>query len=196
LLGLSNAEKAGVALFVGAVQFGILLIVSESVSPTYSVSVNYISDLGHIFPASAQIFNPSIALLGILVIVTGYYLERAFYWKPLTVVIVIGGVGAVGVGAFPEGSPLMLHGIFSLITFLFTGLAAVLAARFQKAPLSSFSAALGLLTLVALVLYIPDSGNFGNTLGIGPGGLERLIVYPVLLWSLAFAGQLMATKDI
>ena len=189
---LTNASKAGVALFLGVVQFGLFVIIAESVSPSYSVSVNYISDLGKLFPSSAPIFNSSITLLGLLVLVNAYFIQRAFKWRPGTAMIALAGVGQVGVGSFPEGSPYMLHSIFSLVTFLFIGLAAILMARWQRAPMSFFSIALGAITLVSMLLYIPDSGTYwGGVFGIGPGGLERMIVYPVLFWGVAFSGYLM-----
>jgi hypothetical membrane protein len=185
-MALSNAAKAGAALFVGAVQFGILLIVSEAVSGGYSVSANYVSDLGA-SPPSASIFNPSIAVFGLLAVVAATYLHRAFRWRPLTGLTAISGVGLIGVGIFPEGSPLSLHSIFSLVTFLSIGLAAVVASRVQRKPLFYFSIILGLATLSALLLYHAEV-----YLGLGPGGMERMIVYPALLWSLAFSGHLMA----
>lgn len=194
-MAFSNARKAGAFLFIGVVQFGIFIIVAESVSPSYSVGSNQISDLGKLFPASAGIFNASLALLGVLVLVSAYFLQRAFRWRPVTALAALAGIGALGVGLFPEGSPYGLHSLFSLITFLFIGLLAIVAARFQKSPLSYFSVILGLTTLIAMLLYIPDDGSFGNTIGVGVGGLERLIVYPTLLWSIAFAGHLMGMED-
>ncbi|MBI3859092.1 MAG: DUF998 domain-containing protein [Thaumarchaeota archaeon] len=192
----SNAAKSGVCLFIGAVEFGILLIMAEAVSPEYSVSSNYISDLGKVFPNSATIFNPSIIVLGVLVLASGYYVQRAFRWKPGTVTIVAAGIGQLGIGFFPEGSPYSLHSIFSFVTFLSIGLAAILMAKWQRRPLSYFSVVLGVMTLAALVLYIPQSGvTWGSALGIGPGGLERLIVYPSLFWGTAFSGYLMASED-
>lgn len=193
---LSNASKAGIALFLGVVQFGLFVIVAESVSPAYSVSTNYISDLGKAFPNSAPIFNSSIIVLGLLVLVSAYFIQRAFNWKPGTAMIALAGIGQIGVGSFPEGSPYMLHSLFSLVTFLFIGLAAILMARWQRAPLSYFSIVLGAITLVSMLLYIPDSGGYwGGALEIGPGGLERMIVYPVLFWGVAFSGYLLASES-
>lgn len=176
-------------MFVGAVQFGTLLIVSEAVWPSYSVSNNYISDLGASLPSSI-IFNPSIILLGLLVLVAAYYLYLAFRWMPLTGLTATAGIGMVGVGVFPEGSPLYLHSVFSLVTFLSIGLTAVVASRFQSRPLYYFSTILGSMTLAALLL-----SNAGTYLGLGPGGMERMIVYPALLWVLSFSGYLMAIQD-
>jgi hypothetical membrane protein len=203
-MGLSDASKAGVALFFGVVQFGIFEMVAEFVYPGYSVSSNYISDLGPpcsngtTCPSQTSwiIFDTSIALMGICILVSSYFIYRYFRWKPITGLIALAGIGALGVGIFNESAPFMLHDIFSLITFLGIGLTALVSYRLQKPPLGYFSVILGLVTLVALVLYVPDSGvTFGGDLGIGAGGLERLIVYPVLFWSLAFGGHLMAVDE-
>jgi hypothetical membrane protein len=195
-MALSNASKAGVAIFVGAVQFSIGLILAEIYYPGYSVANNYVSDLGAtcnttciIYQPTSTVFNSSIVLLGLLILVGAYFLQRAFHWKPATVLISLAGVGALGVGLFPETTGIW-HSIFSLIVFLFAGLSAIVAARFQKKPMFYFSIVLGLTTLAALVLYVGS-----NYLGLGPGGMERMVVYPVLLWAVAFGGHMMSAED-
>jgi hypothetical membrane protein len=198
-MGLSNASKSGAAIFVGVVQFGIGLIIAEVFYPNYNVSTNAISDLGAACPSgggpcvinqpSSTIFNSSIVILGLLILVSGYFFQRSFRYRPSTAVILLSGVGAIGVGLFPETTGIW-HGLFSLVTFLFAGLSALVNARFQRKPLFYFSIALGLFTLVATVLYVG-----GEYLGLGQGGMERMIVYPVLLWVLGFGGHLMATDD-
>ncbi len=192
---MTNAAKAGAIFFVGLVQFVLLVIVSESVSPEFSVSANNLSDLGHVFPASVPIFNSSTIVLGVLIFAGAYFLQKALRWTPLTLLVVLAGVGSLGVGLFPETSPYSLHDISSLMAFLFMGVAAVAASKFQKAPLSYFSVVLGVITLAALLLYAPGAGSFGDTLGIGVGGLESLIVYPTVLWAIAFSGFLMGSED-
>ncbi|MDG6948180.1 MAG: hypothetical protein JRN40_02570, partial [Nitrososphaerota archaeon] len=82
------------------------------------------------------------------------------------------------------------HSVFSLVVFLFAGLAAVLTSRYQRRPMSYFSIALGMITLAALVLFVGK-----EYLGLGAGGMERIVVYPVLIWSLGFGGHMMATDD-
>ncbi|MDA4125074.1 MAG: DUF998 domain-containing protein [Thaumarchaeota archaeon] len=186
----SNPAKAGVALFIGTVQFGIFMIVAEAVWPSYSVSTNYISDLGANLPSS-QIYNPSIVVLGVSVLVAALFLQRSFHWKPATCLMVLAGIGAVGVGLFPEGSPFSLHSIFSLVVFLFAGLSAIVTSRFQKTPLSYFAMILGAGTLLALILYVGQI-----YLGLGAGGMERMVVYPVLLWAIGFGGHLMGMEDM
>ncbi len=196
-MALSNASKAGVALFAGAVQYSIGLILAEIYYPGYNVSTNAVSDLGanctpspcQIYQPTSTIFNSSVILLGLFVLVGAFFLQRAFHWKPATVMVGIAGIGAMGVGLFPETTGVW-HGLFSLIVFLFAGLSAVVTARFQKRPMSYFSIILGLLTLAALVLYVG-----GNYFGLGPGGMERIVVYPVLVATIAFGGHLMAMDE-
>ena len=193
---MSNASRAGAAIFVGAVQFGLCLVLAEVLFPGYSVSSNYISDLGAfctgstcvVYQPSAAIFDTSIVVFGLLVLLAAYCLQRAYHWAPGTFVVAIAGAGLIGVGLAPETTGVW-HSLFSLITFLFAGLSAVLLARTQRKPMSYLSVALGLLTLVALVLFIP-----GEYLGLGPGGMERLVVYPVLLWAVGFGGHLMGQE--
>jgi hypothetical protein len=47
-----------------------------------------------------------------------------------------------------------------------------------------------------LILYIPGNMGippFNSFLGLGHGGLERMIAYPELLWALGFGASAMST---
>jgi hypothetical membrane protein len=185
-------------LFLAAVQFVFGLNVAEDLFPSYSISTNYISDLGancnvtcNIVQPTSTIFNSSVFLLGLLVLVATFFIFRAFRAKLLTVLLALGGIGAMGVGVFTETTPTM-HWIVSLIAFLFGGLAALASYEIEKAPKSYLSAVLGILSLTALSLFV--SGEFlglGNFLGLGPGGMERLIVYPIMLWAIGLSGYML-----
>lgn len=197
-LAFTNATKAGLALFVGAIQFGIGLILAEIYYPGYNVSTNYVSDLGATCPSggtctiyqpSSDIFNGSIIILGLLVLLSAYFIQKSFAWKPATGLITIAGIGALGVGFFPETTG-VVHSIFSLIVFLFAGLSAIVTFWLQKPPLSYLSIILGAVTLFALFLYVGDI-----YLGLGAGGMERMVLYPVLLWATGFGGHLMGLED-
>jgi len=189
-----EAKIAGGALFAGVVQFALAMFLAEFLYPGYSVSGNPISDLGatctngacHTVQPSSIIFNLSIILAGLLVLVSGFYLRRAIRAKNAIVALTLAaGAAMVGVGVFPENFG-VIHGIVSLIAFLSISFAAIAAYKVERSPLSYFSVLLGLFSLVALILYID-----GVYLGLGGGGMERMIVYPVLLWSIAFSGQLI-----
>ena len=191
----SNAKVAGALVLVAVTQFVLGVIVSEALYPDYSVADNYVSDLG--VGPSALIFNSSAFLLGLLLLVGVYFLQRAFRFELLTVMVGLTAVGAMGVGIFTEDFA-TLHSVFSLITFVFSGLAAifsVLCSRVHKFPLvkmpfSAISVVVGLMTLAALGLFL---GRI--YLGLGKGGMERMIVYPVLMWGAGFGGYLMAYPE-
>jgi len=189
----ADAKIAGVALFLGSVQFVFGMVLAEIYYPNYSVSLNYISDLGatcrttcQVFQPASNVFNSSIVILGALVLVTAYFLHHAFKRKILSLLVAITGVGALGVGLFPETTG-YVHSIFSLVTFLFSGFSAIVAYKVQRSPLSYLSVVLGGITLIALVLYTQNI-----YLGLGNGGMERMIVYPVLLWAVGFGGHLIS----
>jgi len=184
---LDDRQWAGLLLFVGIAQFAIIgLTVAESVYPGYSVSQNYISDLG-VGPA-ALIFDPSIILVGLVVLATSWFLLRAFKDRLVSIVVALGGAGAIAVGVFTEDFG-VIHSLVSLWTFIFIALSAILAMRIVRPPFQYISVLLGLLSLAALGLYISKT-----YLGLGPGGMERMIVWPVLVWGLAFGGYLFASS--
>lgn len=193
-MAISNKRLAGSFLFVGVAQFSVFLIVAESLYPNYSVSGNYISDLGATCKSScvfqqpsSTIFNSSIILLGLLLLASSYFLLKES--RVVGSLVAISGIGCIGVGTFTEASGI-LHPIFSLITFVFIGLSAISAIRLEKSPMSYFSVIAGFLTLLSLILYITH-----NYLGLGAGGMERMIVYPVMVWALSFGGYLIGTGE-
>lgn len=165
-------------------------------SPGYSIANNAISDLGAtcgngvcaIYQPSAVIFNSSVFLLGVLLIIGAYFLNRGKY-RVLSILTVLSGIGAVGVGLFPENTG-SLHVVVSLIVFLFGGLSAIASSNYSRLPLSFFSVILGLVTLLALVLY-----GSGIYLGLGLGGMERMIAYPALIWVTGFGAYLMGGQN-
>ncbi len=188
----SDRKLAGTLAFIGAVQCIIGINVAEELYPGYSVSANPISDLGAtcrttcmIQEPASLVFNSAVIVLGALGITASYFLYRTTRWKLLTLFMALSGIGAIGVGTFPETTG-VVHKIVSLIVFLFGGLAAVSSYRIQEAPLNYLSIILGVLALVALVLY-----SSGTYLTLGQGGMERMIAYPALLWFVGFGAYLM-----
>jgi len=191
----SNGKVAGSLVLVAVAQFVLGVIVSEALYPGYSVADNYVSDLG--VGPSALIFNSSAFLLGLLLLIGAYFLQRAFHFEMLTLMVVLTAVGAMGVGIFTEDFA-TIHSVMSLITFVFSGLAAIFSVlcsyvhKFPlvKMPFSALSVILGLMTLGAIGLLLG-----GVYLGLGKGGMERMIVYPVLMWGAGFGGYLIAYPE-
>jgi hypothetical membrane protein len=180
----SNGKVAGMLFFIAATQFVLGLIVAEALYPGYSISNNYISDLG--VGPSSMVFNVSIFILGLLSLIGTYFFQRAFNLKSITILLTITAIAAMGVGIFTENSGTM-HMFTSFFVFLFGGLSAIFSSRLMKHPFSIIGILLGLMSLLALILYI---GNF--YFGLGVGGMERMIVYPILIWMIGFGGFLIA----
>jgi hypothetical membrane protein len=202
----SDRKLAGLLAFIGGVECLLGISIAEELYPNYSVSANYISDLGatcrsglrsntipsgtcSIVEPSSIIFNTSVALLGVLVIVGSYFLYRSTRDKTFAILLILAGVGALGVGFLPETTG-EAHAIVSLIVFLFGGLSAVTSFKFQEVSMNYLSVLLGAITLAALGLFVS-----GNYLSLGQGGMERMIAYPALFWFVGFGSHLMNSQE-
>ncbi len=178
-------------MFAGAAQFFVFFVVAQSVYPGYSVSAQPISDLGATcrsgsctIPPSAAIFDGTVFVLGALVFVGAFYVYISRF-RLIGGLAALSAWGVMGVGIFPETTG-VLHVIVSFIAFFFGGLAAIASYRMLRRPLSYFSVVLGVVGLASLVLYAA-----GVYLGIGQGGMERMVAYPELIWLLGFGAFLM-----
>lgn len=192
---LSDGRVAGALFFVAASQFVLGLVIAEALYPGYSISENYISDLG--VGPSAMYFNSSIFLTGLLLIIGAYFLQRALDYKVLTVLVVLTAIGSMGVGVFTEDSG-AIHMVVSIIAFLFGGLSATFSAicsyvhefKLLKTPFSVIVAILGLMSLSAMALF---AGKVYLSLNFG--GMERMILYPLLMRGAGFGGYLIASPE-
>jgi hypothetical membrane protein len=181
-----STRIAGLLSFVGSSQFLIIMLICEALYPGYSISENMISDLG--VGSTTGLFNSSIIFLGLLIILSAISFHSFHKNKIFTIIMILTGAGAMGVGIFPENLS-TYHDIFAGITFIFGGLSEMLSFVLIRFPMSMAAIFLGGLTLGSLVLFA-----FGVHLGLGPGGMERMIVYPVILWGASFGGYLMASE--
>ena len=176
-------------LLVGLMQFALLLLVAEFLSPDYSVSKNMISDLGVGPEPSRTIFTLSIIAFGLFSLTAGLLYLRDMGKALFPVFIIIAGVGGIGVGVCNENTGAS-HVLFAFLAFFFSALAALWSYRLLAPPLSLISILLGFVSVLALILTA-----LHTDLGLGPGGMERLVFYPVLLWGLSFAGNRMQTES-
>jgi hypothetical membrane protein len=197
-----TVHQAGVVWLLASVQFVAAMIAAQlawSRAHPYSLTGNYISDLGNTacgyFPSGSttyvcsplhDVFNGSVTFLGFLVILGAALIVSAFRARPFRTVglglVVIAGAGACGVGIFPENVNGTVHGVASAVAFVGGGLALIVLALAMGGDrrwdgYRTFSLGLGVLTLAATGLF-----EAGRDLGLGVGGMERLIVAPLLLW--------------
>ena len=184
-------------MFVGAAQLLVGMLLAETLCPGYSISANHISDLGAycngvypnagvwvIYQPKSNIFNSFVFLLGVLLVISAYLLWHPQKMKIFSILILLTGIGAMGVGVFPETNP-VAHEITSDVAFLFAGLSAIWGYRLTMSLISYFSVILGVVNLVAIVLFT------ANVLfGLGVGGMEMMVVYPVIVWAWESAATL------
>lgn len=96
--------------------------------------------------------------------------------------VVLSGLGGPLAGFFPANVNLGLHVLGALINFLAAGVGLVLlgiGTRTQNGALAAWSLLLGGTTLAGFVLY-----NSQSFLGLGPGGMERVIGYSPVVWAI------------
>ena len=180
-------KAAGLLLFIGGVQSFLSVTISEALYPTYSTSQNFISDLG--IGPSALIFRSSTLLFGIIAFLSIYLIYQVLKPRLFIACLAFANIGMIGGIFFTEDFPI-IHSIFSLIFIAFAGAAAIASFKIVRTPLSYVSIILGVVSLSALILLV--SGVF---LGLGKGGMERMCLYPILLWLIGFGGYLIGEGE-
>ncbi len=189
-----NPAIAGLLFFLAGSLVLMGIITGEMFYPAeynYTTSRSMISDLGATEPPnslitqpSATIFNTSMMIAGILLLIGTYVVFRTYDDRIVLIFLGILSTGVLGVGIFP-GNMNPMHPIFAMMAFVGGGIAAIISYRIIKSPFRFVAVALGLITLISLF----TSGYF--TPIIGAGGIERWIAYPVILWIIGLGGYLL-----
>jgi hypothetical membrane protein len=158
----------------------------------YSMSMNWISDLGAAHSPLHWVMNGSFVVQGVLISVGAILMRRLFpakgSYRVGLLLFLVSGVGVLVVGLVPEDSDAQVHRLAALAHLLAGNLAMILigvamvagAARVRFRGVITLLA--GLLGLTALVLLGLGEKNVGT--------FERLAAYPLTLW-LTWTGWLM-----
>ncbi len=210
---LTLRKISGWALIIGPIQFVVATLVEGALIPGYGLITHWISDLGappntapHFAPGTSLwwVFSTSLILMSLLIFVGLVGLKPALWDRPLgklTILLVaVVALGAIGVAVWNEVDALELHSISALVAFGIGWVAMVLFGvyarrdRRWKGGWSPLSLLGGSVSLVALVLYVlPTFLGRANVpswmAAIYPGGSERLIVVPLVLWLVAVGIQ-------
>lgn len=194
-------RTAGALLFLAGVVVLMGIITAEALYPAdYSTGGNMISDLGGSEPPDSVVLQPSATIFDAAMVITGLFIilgalcaYAALRRPSLSIPLALFGIGAVGVGIFP-GHTGTVHAIFAQITFIGGAVAAILSFRSLIGPLRYIAVALGAIALINLLGYMVLQDGWFVT-GLGLGGLERWVAYPVLLWLIGLGGYLMAAPE-
>lgn len=187
---------AGTLLFLAGVIAIMGIITAEAFYPSgYTTSNSEISDLGATRPPnsiimqpSATIFNSTMILTGIMVLIGAYCVFLTNRKLLFNVPFGLFGLGVLGVGIFP-GNVEVLHPIFAMITFIFGGISAITSSKIIDSPFRYISICFGIIALVCLFF-----ANFFIPI-LGDGGTERWIAYPIVMWLTGLGGYLLGTKS-
>jgi hypothetical membrane protein len=131
--------------------------------------------------------NASFIVLGAAMIAGSTLIYQEFKENKLNKagfnLMALAGVGTILVGVFPENTVGSLHYTGALLTFLLGNIALVIfgfslgtGSKFKTYTIFS-----GLVALVALVLFVTKT-----YLGLGQGGMERLVAHPQTIWLTCF----------
>lgn len=185
----SDTRLAGILLCLSGIAFFIFNHIAESIYPNYSVHTNYLSDLGATGQPTTLLWDPLLFITGILWLLGVYFFLRRSGRRKLTLALyLLAPVGQITVSLFPENVNLAIHTIGALMAFILGGISAVFAYRLTHPPFRYFSLLLGAISLASLELFVS-----GSYLGLGVGGVERMVVYPMVIWLVMLGGYLMAT---
>ena len=182
---MDTRRMIGALLFIGSAQFLVFMMVAETQYPGYSISINYISDLGVWSQPSAYIFNPSVFLSGLMTLAAGYLIFARLGWRSQGALVCVAGLGGIGVGIFNELT-VAPHALFAMMAFIGGAAAGIMFKKRLKGLMGYIGLILGIISLLALVLLVT-----GVWLSLGPGGMERMIVYPQIVFSLALGGYFL-----
>jgi hypothetical membrane protein len=195
-----NARIAGVLLSLAGAAILMGFITAEALYPgVYTTHTNTVSHLGASEPPNSVVLQPSAAIFDLTMLVTGamilagaWFAHRALRSRAVLIPTSLLGIGTLGVGIFPLTHP-TLHTLFAFTAFLAGGVAVVLSARLTMAPFRYLWILLGSVALGATVLALDAFRTWAPMAQLGEGGLERWIVYPIVLWLVAFGSYLLAT---
>jgi len=212
---------AGACLFVAGVWSLLSIVIAEGMNSSYNVSSESVSGLGvpyfsHIpvtctaLPSCAIPVQPSSAVIvlsffvaGAFGLVGGYLLRKATSHRLFSLGIAVVGACSFLVGVsyvpFYLGTPTIgvidatevLHGIGSFGVFILAFILAIYAYRFARGPFRYLSPILGVLMLASLLL-----GFSGDYLGVGFGGMERVLIYCINIWILGFGSYLLGGPEL
>jgi hypothetical membrane protein len=212
---IDNARtiRRGALIWILAIQFFIAQVIVQAAWTTpFSLTANYISDLGNTtcgpYPIDSNMYvcsprhalmNASFILQGAIILVGIALIARAFPAGPARIIglvlLALAGPGSILVGMFPENVNITPHTIGAAAHFVsgnlgIAVLGGAIAAMRRQMPLAIFSLIAGGLGLLATALFIS-----GNYVGIGIGGMERVAAYPLPLW-LIVVGIAMLRQDV
>jgi len=198
----------GPVFYIASVQYFLVqFLVAQRWSPSYSISRDTISDLGNTNCATFDarfvcsplhnVMNASFIILGIGMILGSALIVYEFAKSRGTALglasMALSGVGVIMVGVFPENTVSVLHVIGAAIPFVIGNVAIIMLGFSMKlsAPFRLYSFLSGVIAIFALGCYTSS-----HYLGLGEGGIERVVAYPQTVWLIATGLYILRAKSL
>jgi hypothetical membrane protein len=191
---------AGLLLLIAGSTVLLGIVTAEVLYPAdYNAHRNTVSDLGAMRPEnivrqpSAAIFNTTMIVAGALIAFAAVLLYRSRAGLLASLPVAGLGIGMIGVGFFPGNTVMAVHQQVSVLTFLSGGVAALTTAQLSSRALRPVHLLLGGVALAFLLGYT-FLGGMPVFDQLGEGGVERWIVYPVVLWTVVLGAGLASSR--
>jgi hypothetical membrane protein len=195
----------GAIIWMTSAQFFVVQLIVAAGWPTdYSVRDNTISDLGN---TACEIYaaryvcspwyswmNASLVFLGFSMMLGSLLLYHQFGRNKGSklgfILMGTAGLGTTLVGLFPENVAATMHAIGAFLPFFIGNISLILLGLYLTlTPLFRFfTVFFGIFSLTAFILFVS-----GNYLGLGAGGMERLVAHPQTIWLIIF-GYYVSTR--
>ena len=185
-----DLTRLGPVLYVAGMQyFAVQLLAALRWPRPYNISRDTISDLGntacgtwngrYVCSPLHDLMNGSFIVLGITMLLGSVLISRRYGNGRMAMTgftaIGLSGLGVVMVGVFPENSVPALHGLGSALPFTLGNAALIAIAISLAMPLllRLYVSLSGVAALLALAAFASS-----HYLGLGEGGIERVVAYP------------------
>ncbi len=188
----------GPSFWMVSVQYYIIqLVVAMAWTIGYSLQHNTISDLGNtacgnygdrwVCSPLHGLMNGSFIVLGLTMVLGALLIYQEFRRTDLSAIgfgaMAAAGTGTLVVGFFPENTVNNLHILGAALPFLVGNAGMVLLGSVLDVPkaLRLYTVISGVVSLLALGLFVMHT-----YLGLGIGGMERIVAYPQTIWLIVF----------
>lgn len=183
-------RNAGTGFAVGGALAILSITAASAVYPDYSTRSQAISYLGGAGVQTEIFWDMAVIVVGILWMWSTYLLFRKSGRVVRPIVFFLAGTGFILVGASPWNVSPLTHYLGANMIFLFGSISSLSACGMTEGAMSKISLISGIASISAYI-----SGYVGGGYILGPGGIERMIFYPILLWQIAFGGYLSRVKE-
>ena len=196
---VDNPKLVGALLWISSLQYFIIqLIVISAWTVPHSWANNFISDLGNtecgdyaglaVCSPLHPLMNLSFVIFGVTMAFGSVFLKRTFassrFSRAAFILMMFSGIGTVMVGLFPENTVNSLHVVGAFLGLGIGNLSVLLLGI----SLNRIHVIMRTYTIVSAMMSLGAFALFSLEvhLGLGRGGMERLISYPFTIWMVTF----------